>query len=430
MRARTRQSDPQVTLRNEALSNLHRPWFDRRFLPYGRNIAPRRTVWIVMARRKSTVELVAYTVAVAGPLALYLAHRGGEEVAEPLEMAGAPVEPVVARDVPVIPEAQQPAVAPLTPVSAVNGAELPFALVAVGGLLLEREVPRGWGKGPVGAGDRSEPEGWMEDYQYGEKPADLDVVPARYAALVGKRVDLYGQAGKVCDAEITGLVVAAEINGDAYYVFDDVTTDDEGKVTPSQGRALRRRIYDRADRWLLAELDSKSGDCSDALFGRGAALPAPAMLTPRQTSVARKVKDDFLAEAGKDLRASYEEYRGGVAEEDSATWPVWDRFVQDTYGRTVYVDGAGEKVLVYQVVGDTESTCGDGFGSAYATMTSLRAERPKVPEFNTWTAPAVLVDADGNGAFETIGGDYETTYYDDQGEYVGTAQRPFEGCPC
>jgi len=170
--------------------------------------------------------------------------------------------------------------------------------------------------------------------------------------------------------------------------------------------------------------------CEGALFGRGSALPAPKMLTPRKGTVARSVKDGFLANAAVELRADYETYIE-ASDLESGESPDWASLVKTTYGRTVYVDGAGRPTFVYQRVGDYDSSCGDGFGDYHSDLSGLSSAAPRrVPAQRFHTAPALLIDADGDGKFEVIGGDYDVTYYDEDGDYLYTAQRPYEGCPC
>lgn len=389
-----------------------------------------------MARRPSTTELVALTVTLVGPMALYVAHRQQRQPAEtPLAMSVD--EPTMAQRpvAPVIPVAEPSEHASYDRASspAGDGGELEFALMSGGRLVLQTEVPAAWGKGEIRAkAARADwaSEGWAEEYLYAEKDVDPDRLAPHLRELEGTAVDLYGPGGKVCTARLGALAVVAEVNGDAYGYYEDGDLDEEGKATTAGGRKIRRRVWRNAERWLMADLEAGE-DCAGALFGRSSALPAPSLLTPRRQSVAQRVKADFLAGASDALESRYRTFRESEVEaEEAASWPAWPQFVRDTYERRVYVDGAGEARAVYQLVGDVESTCGWGFGDYYSRIDAKDPGTAGLSESSLMAPPSLMVDIDGDGRFELLTGGYDTALHDADGNYVMSAERPFEGCPC
>jgi hypothetical protein len=242
-------------------------------------------------------------------------------------------------------------------------------------------------------------------------------LPADVAAWRGRRVALFGKAGRACEANVTSFSMLGRVTPHFGTIARwDATGDFQGGQPLSEGEISQEAwdltaggIVGVSGRLLVAQLAPVSGSCDGALWGRAAegatqpaeAAPRPAPLTPVEATHADgPTRDRALAELRKlpayaEVQKEYEQIR---APGDAPRWEELRGVKTDVL---VMATAPGASLVTVSV--NAVAGCGD-FGATMSAAWEMRGDKlTLVKEADGQAlAPLSAVDVDGDGRVEMI----------------------------
>jgi hypothetical protein len=269
-------------------------------------------------------------------------------------------------------------------------------------------------------------------FEVGEvwRNVDPERLPALPRAAIGRTVDVYSAAGRVCTARIGTPVLVGEMWGSIEYVADDeleVSGEGDDKVI-DPGSA-----WDDSRRMLIAPL-LDGGACADALWARDAALTEPLVYVAQEPSdlpspVARRLlqRDPATRALGK----AFAEHVADIDDEAFTTRRLVDRF---TGIRWIEPTRGGE-LDVFTTDGEEFGGCG-GFDPAWGAVSIDAFGTPTHAWLHDDTDEVrAIVDLDGDGQPEVLADTWLAptrllALGDELAELSVLPEVPFYGCPC
>ena len=260
----------------------------------------------------------------------------------------------------------------------------------------------------------------------------VDRLPTLPRAAVGRTVDVYSAAGRVCTARIGTPSLVGEMWGSIEYMGDDeLEVEQDGD----------KRVIDPASAWddsrrlLVAPLED-GGACADALWARDSALAQPLVYVAQEgvdlpSPVARRLLQ--RAPETKALAKAFAEHVADITDDE----PFTTRKLVDRFTGIRWIEPTrGGELDVFTTDGEEFGGCG-GFDPAWGAVSIDAYGTPT----HAWLHEATdevraVVDLDADGRPEVIADTWLaptrllTLGDDDVTELSVLPEVPFYGCPC
>jgi hypothetical protein len=297
-----------------------------------------------------------------------------------------------------------------------------FLLADQGEVWLHTRPEDAWGGGPVSGGE----DGARREVAEEALPEDL-------RAWKGRKLRLFGPAGPLCEATLSGFALHARVT--PHFGTLQSWRGESGEPRWSAPR-IAADMWEMAGgdgRWLAGEL---AQTCPGAVWASGADKPVP------RVAAAEKASGPLLAAALAAFRAlpAHREIQRLWAKEDPHAEGVWDAELGAP--ATVWALRHPSETLVVITAGETVG-CGEFTGdlTAFFRVTGPEAAPRLVPlgdhALGELALPVSAFDLDGDGHLEILFGpeglrEQRGLYRWDGAKYqrvvlVGT---PFNDCPC
>jgi len=234
------------------------------------------------------------------------------------------------------------------------------------------------------------------------RSVDASKLPLEVASWAGKRVELFGKKGVVCDGVVTELAALGRVIPHFGAMGHWTSTGDfEGKPKPSPAAiaadawALSAAPSDNG-RVLTAEIKPDKGDCAGALWGRALAADKPVLVEGQEADAATRTL--ALAELHK-TQAYVDTQSRYAMEKEKGAPALWEQF-ESTVKVTTFAHPIRTLVALSIRAG---SGCGN-FGASMSAvwekkggaLTLVRA--PDAQE----QKPLSAGDVDGDGGVDLI----------------------------
>jgi hypothetical protein len=259
-------------------------------------------------------------------------------------------------------------------------------------LVLEDEAKDEWATGAPSTVSLGDPVVTRRAVDAAKLPPDL-------AAWAGKKVELFGASGPVCEGTASTLFIAGRVfphfGTKSYW---SGTGDSAGEPKPPAD-VVAREAWDlsRGGRLLVAEVKPASGDCKGALWGRESAPAKPVLAE----GVPADAKTEALALAElrktKAWAATQTDYQAQKEPQDPAKW---DAFESKPVAR-VFPHPSGTTLVTLSIV--SGSGCGT-FGATLSGAWELKngALTALKDASGDDLVPLSAGDVDGDGKLELV----------------------------
>jgi hypothetical protein len=265
----------------------------------------------------------------------------------------------------------------------------------------------------------------------------LDRLAPELAARRGAQVRLYGPTEVVCRARLGEPFLLRRMVahfGTVQAWRGEIA--DIGTVPATPEQVARDTWDEAAERTLLvAALDEVRGDCSEALWARGADLPEPAVFAQQAVSAdlrARLERSVRALPAYRALAKTYAEYLKENPLEPNSEAKRWEQFNGDSPLLRAFGNGDRQFVTFGQSVGE----CGDDFGGSLWALFEVRGQtlrllnHPGRDDEPSVFVIDVIVDADRDGRIELLAPNLVLRPTDDGPTFVQDVTPPFHDCGC
>jgi hypothetical protein len=232
---------------------------------------------------------------------------------------------------------------------------------------------------------------------------DAAKLPPELAAWVGKKVELFGTSGSICEGTVSGLsIVGRVIPHFGMRAQWTATGDHQGEPRPSpveiadEAWALSSGSGE-SGRLLVGEVHADKGDCAGALWGRAVAADKPVLVDAKPADPATKAL--ALAELRK-TRAYAETQARYVSEKEPKDPPRWEDFDSNVKA-LVFAHPTGGTIVTVSIRSGTG--CGTFGGTLSAAWEQKGAALALLKEpSDQELVPASAGDVDGDGKLELV----------------------------
>ena len=163
---------------------------------------------------------------------------------------------------------------------------------------------------------------------------DAAKLPSELAAWAGRKVQLFGPSGPICDGTVSGLSIIGRVTPHfGTRAQWTATGDHQGEPRPSPARIAEEAWSlsagtGESGRLLVGEVHADKGRCEGALWGRAVAGNKPALVAARPADAATRALALAALRKTKAYAETQARYAGEKEAKDPARWEDFDAQVK------------------------------------------------------------------------------------------------------